>query len=314
MKHSMRGSQMKVLITEPVHPDGVEFLRSKGVEVTCAFGISREELLQSVAMYDGLIIRSDTAIDRELLDLATHLKVVGMAGIGLNHVDLFLADERGVRVYNVPDGSNESVAELTIGFLIAVARKIVLASSDTKKGMWDKSGYMGHTLQGKTLGILALGRIGTRVAEIARVLGMNILACDPYLDEQEVQRRGAQKVELDSLLRASDFVSIHSPLNEQTYHLIGREQIEMMKDGSFLINLGRGGIVDEEALYDALVSGKLKGAALDVMEVEPAPKSKLFTLDNIFITPHIGAGTVESQQYISLSIATKVFNHLIKNQ
>lgn len=301
---------MKILITRPIHEDGLSLLRNKGVDFVCSFSISREELLDSVSSYDAIIIRSDVKVDRELLMRAKNLKVVGVAGIGVNQVDLPLARSLGIEVMNVPDGSVESVAQLAIGFFIAAARKIVVACVDTKQKNWNKAAYTGHTLDGKTLGIVALGRIGTRVAEIANALKMRVIAYDPYLDESDIRARGAQKVELEELLRESDFVSIHSPLNNETYRLIGAKELALMKEDSFLFNLARGGIVDEDALYEVLASGRLKAAGLDVMEVEPDKQSRLFELDNVFITPHIGAGTVESQQYIARSIVTKVTDYL----
>lgn len=304
---------MKILITEPVHPSGVAYLEDQGVTVDCKYGLARDVLLDIVGEYDALIIRSDTHINEELLAKCPELKAVGMAGIGLNHIDLDLCKARDIGIFNVPEGSIESVAELALGFFIAAARNIVKASRDTRNGKWDKSGYMGHTLEGKTLGILALGKIGSRVAELVKPLGMQVLAYDPFITEEQAKSRGAKLVSLEELLKTSDFVSIHTPLTEATYHLIGKDEIDLMKDTAFLFNLGRGGVIDEDALYEALVTGKIKAAALDVMEVEPAPQSRLFELDNVFITPHIGAGTVESQKYIAETIAHKVLEHLRKS-
>lgn len=301
---------MKILITEKISNSGIALLK-RYCEVTCKFGISRDELLACIAEYDAMIIRADTKIDRILLDKAKKLKAIGMAGIGLNHIDVDYAKEKNVTVFNVPDGSNESVAELTIGLMLNIVRKVDAAVQDTKeKNVWNKHAFMGRQLKGKVLGIIALGKIGTRVAQFCQVLGMKIIAYDPYLDKTRAAELKVELVSLEELLSQADIISVHAPLTKDTYHLLGTKELKKMKKGAYLINLGRGGIIDEESLYLALKEGHLAGAAVDVMEEEPPGKSKLFELDNFIVTPHIGAGTVEAQDYIALNIAKKVLNHL----
>ncbi|NLM43500.1 MAG: hydroxyacid dehydrogenase [Clostridiales bacterium] len=300
---------MKCIITEKFHESGIELLKEHGT-VDVRYNISREDLLNCIDKYDVLIVRSDTPVNKELIDRGKNLKVVGMAGIGLNHIDLEYCKEKGIAVFNVPDGSNDSVAELTIGLLICICRKMYNAINDVKKDHWDKTGYMGNQLKGKTIGLVAIGKIGSRVAKLCQAFGMKVIAYDPFIDPSVATEMNVELMALEDLLKTADIVSMHVPLTPQTYHMIGKEQLDMMKDGAYIINLGRGGLIDEDALYDALVNGKLKGAAVDVMEKEPPGHSKLFELDNFICTPHIGAGTIEAQQYIAESLANKVINHL----
>lgn len=302
---------IKVLITEVIHEEGIKYLEEI-VQVDCRFGISQEELLCIISEYDGMIVRSDTKVDRKIIDAGTKLKVVGMAGIGLNHIDLEYAKEKNVAVYNVKDGSNDSVAELTIGLMLNMVRKINEAVNAIKlNNQWDKYGYTGVELKEKTLGIIALGKTGSRVAKVCQALGMEVIAYDPYIDKAKAAKIGVSLVGFDEFLEKADVISIHAPLTKKTYHLIGEEQIKKMKKGSYILNLGRGGIINEKALYIALLEGHLAGAAVDVMEIEPPGKSKLFELDNFIVTPHIGAGTLEAQQYISMKIAKKVLNRMV---
>ncbi|MDK2836485.1 MAG: D-3-phosphoglycerate dehydrogenase / 2-oxoglutarate reductase [Thermosediminibacterales bacterium] len=301
---------MKVIITEKIHDAGIEILK-KYADVDCKFGISREELLENVEKYDAMIVRVGIQIDKEIIDKGKNLKAIGMAGIGLNHIDVEYAKQKGIGVFNVPDGSNNSVAELTMALMLNIARKVNAAVNSVKfNNEWDKHAYVGRQLKGKVLGILALGKIGSRVAKFAQAFDMKVIAYDPFIDKARAEEINVELVELDELLQRADIVSIHTPLTKQTYHLIGDEQINKMKKGAFLLNLGRGGVVDEESLYKALKEGHLAGAAVDVMEQEPPGKSKLFELDNFIATPHIGAGTIEAQEYISKSIAEKILSHL----
>lgn len=301
---------MKIIITEKINNSGINLLK-KNCEVVCDFGISREELLDCIEDYDAMIIRADTKIDSILLDKAKKLKAIGMAGIGLNHIDVAYAQDKNIAIFNVPDGSNESVAELTIGLMLNIVRKVDAAVHDTKaKYDWNKHAFIGRQLRDKVLGIIALGKIGSRVAQFCQVLGMKVVAYDPYLDKTRADELQVKLVGLDELLSLADIISIHAPLTKDTYHLLGAEQLKKMKKEAYLINLGRGGIVDEDSLYLALKEGHLAGAAVDVMEEEPPGKSKLFELGNFLVTPHIGAGTVEAQDYIAFNIAEKVLNHL----
>ncbi len=301
---------MRIIITERIHEQGIQLLQRKA-QVDCCFDISREELLKCIGDYDAMIVRAATKIDQEIIEAGAKLKAIGMAGIGLNHIDVAYAKNKGIAVFNVPDGSNESVAELTMALLLNLVRKVNPAVNATRyKKEWNKHGYLGSQLHGKTMGILALGKIGSRVAKFAQAFGMKVIAYDPFLDQEIARAMDVELVELDGLLVQADVVSIHAPLTKDNYHLINGDKIRKMKPGSYLINLGRGGIVDEESLYQALVQGHLAGAAVDVMEQEPPGKSKLFELDNFMATPHIGAGTVEAQKNIAMKIANTVISYL----
>lgn len=302
---------MKCLITEKIHEDGIKLLQENGT-VDIRYGISRQELLECIKEYEVLIVRSDTPVDREIIDLGENLLAIGMAGIGLNHIDTEYAKEKDIAVFNVADGSNDAVAELTVGMMLNIFRKVHLAVKDTKNGIWNKTGYTGRQLKGKTIGLIAMGKIGSKVAKLCQAFEMKVVAYDPFLSPEIAASMDVELLTLEEVLKRSDVISIHAPLTKSTYHMIGRDELGMMKKEAYIVNLGRGGIVDEEELYNALQEDRLAGAAVDVMEKEPPGLSKLFTLDNFIATPHIGAGTIEAQQYISISLAQKILDHLNK--
>lgn len=303
---------MKCLVTELYNQAGIDVFEKNGVEVTLAYGKSMDELKEMVKDYEILVVRAATPVQKDFIDAGTKLKAIGMAGIGLNHIDVEYAKSNDIAVFNVPDGSTTAVSELAIGTMLNVLRRIGNANSFVKSGGWDKTGFTGNEIRNKTVGILSLGRIGFRVAEICKAFGAKeIITYDPYLKQEVADKIEARILPLDEVLKQADIISIHTPLTPETKHMIGKEQFEMMKDGAYLFNLGRGGIVDEDALYDALVSKKLAGAGFDVMEEEPPTKdNKLFSLDNFSITCHIGAGTQEAQVYIAESLANQILNHL----
>jgi len=296
------------LITEQFNQKGIELLKKNGI-VDIEYNICRENLLKKIRDYSVLIVRSDTLVDKALIDYGKCLKVVGMAGIGLNHIDVEYAKSKGISVFNVPRGSNDSVAELTMALLLCINRNVYNAIYAVKNNKWDKTGFTGNLLIGKTIGIVALGKIGSKVAEFCKAFRMKVIYYDPYIDACTMEKKGIKKVSLEILLKDSDIISLHAPLTNQTYHMIGKKQFEIMKKESYIINLGRGGLIDEEALYDALINKKIKGAAVDVMEKEPAKYSKLFELNNFIATPHIGAGTIEAQEYIAISLAKKIIDY-----
>ncbi len=303
---------MKCLITEKINDKGINLLKENGVKVDLAYDKNREEIKEIIGDYDVLLVRAETQVDKELIDLGKNLKVIGMNGIGLNHIDVEHAKSKGIKVVNVADGSITAVAELAFTLMLGTVRKLYPAVSATKSGKWDKTGFTGNQLNEKTLGILSLGKIGFRVAEIAQAFNMKVIAFDPYLNPEIARRINVELLPLEEVLTQADLITIHTPLTKETYHMIGEEEINLMKDGSFLFNLGRGGIVDERALYEALVSGKLAAAAADVMECEPPTEedAKLLQLDNFMATCHIGAGTVEAQEYISYSLASQTLEGL----
>ena len=305
---------MKCLVTELFNQSGIDVFEKNGVEVTLAYGKSIPEITDMVKDYEILVVRAETPVQKPMIDAGVKLKAIGMAGIGLNHIDVEYAKSKGIAVFNVPDGSTTAVSELAIGTMLNVLRKIGNANNFVKAGNWNKTGFTGNEIKNKTVGILSLGRIGFRVAEICLAFGAKeIVTYDPYLNQEVADKIGARILPLDEVLKVADIVSIHTPLTPETKHMIGKEQLSLMKDGSFLFNLGRGGIVDEEALYDALTSGKLAGAGFDVMEIEPPAKdNKLFKLDNFSITCHIGAGTKEAQIYIADSLANQIMNYINK--
>jgi len=303
----------KVVIADPLSAEGTERLQSEGmIEVDDCSSLSREQLEQALTEAAGLVVRSGTTVGGELLDHAPHLEVIGRAGVGLDNIDLDEATRRGIAVVNAPGGNIRSTTELTFGLMLAAARRIAEADRSLREGNWDRKGLRGTQLHGKTLGVIGAGRIGSEVVRRARVFGMNVLISDPYITTQRARDLGAEAVELEDLLRQSDFVSLHVPLNDTTRDLIGAAEMEHMKPGAFLINASRGGVVVESALADALGDGKLAGAALDVYADEPLPAdSPLRSAPGLVMTPHLGASTNEAQREVALEIADAVRNALV---
>ncbi|MBW8270970.1 phosphoglycerate dehydrogenase [Caldovatus aquaticus] len=301
----------RVLISDKLSPAAVEIFRRRGIAVDFKPGLSPAELRAIIAPYDGLAVRSATKVTRELLEAARNLKVVGRAGIGVDNVDVTSATARGVVVMNTPYGNAITTAEHAIAMMFALARQIPEASASTKAGKWEKNRFMGVELFGKTLGLIGCGNIGSIVADRAIGLKMKVIAYDPFLSEKRARELGVEKVELDELLARADFVSLHAPLTEQTRNILSREALFRMKKGARLVNCARGGLVDEEALYEALTSGHLAGAALDVFETEPATESPLFALENVVCTPHLGASTMEAQEKVALQIADQMADFLL---
>ena len=303
---------MRVGICDAIAREGVEILKSKGLEVVDLTDIPKEELPNHVGDLDAIIVRSATKVRKELIDAAKNLKVIGRAGVGLDNIDVEYARSKGIKVINTPGATSISVAELTIGLILAVMRKIAYADRETRKGAWPKKKCKGIEMYGKTMGIVGIGRIGREVAKRAKAFGMRVIYYDVYRPSEEQERElGVEYRELEELLSEADVVSLHLPLTPETKHLINGERIAKMKDGAILINAARGGIVDEEALYEALKSGKLYGAALDVYENEPLRESKLFELDNVVLTPHIGAQAKEGQTRAGVEIAEKIAEELL---
>ena len=302
---------MKVLVCDPIHEDGVKILKDAAFEVDINPEISYEELKRRVRDYDVLVVRSRTKVTREIIEAGEKLKVVGRAGAGIDNIDVEAAREKGVKVLNTPEAPAIAVAELTIGLLLSLARQIPRADSSMKKGRWAKKEFRGWQLNGKTFGVIGLGHIGEKVARLAKAFGMKILITKRTPPSPEILKElEAEFVSLDELLRRSDVISLHVPLTPQTYHMIGEREIQLMKDGAFIINTSRGAVVDEKALFNALKSGKLGGAALDVYEMEPPKDYSLMKLPNVVCTPHIGAQTVEAQRAASTLLAQKIVKTL----
>ncbi len=302
---------MKVLIADAIHDAGKEVLREIA-EVDNGGKLTPEQLLEKASDADAIIVRSATKITKEVIDAAKKLKVIGRAGVGVDNIDLDAATARGIIVVNAPEATSITVAEHTMGLMLAMARKIPFAASSMKSGKWEKKKFMGMELRDKTLGVLGLGRIGSEVVRRALAFGMKIQAFDPYISEKAAKDLGVALADFDKVVSTSDFLSIHVPLTDQTRNIIGKKELSKMKNDAVLINCARGGIVDEEALYDAIKSGQIAGAAVDVFAKEPMEDSPLAGLDNVILTPHLGASTEEAQKYASLIVCEEVVKVLKK--
>jgi D-3-phosphoglycerate dehydrogenase len=303
---------MKILITDPIAREGVELLRAEGFEVDERPGLTLAELTLLIRDYDAIIVRSATQVTAQLMRVAKRLRVIGRAGIGLDNIDVDYARKRNIKVLNIPAAATVSVAELTMALMLACARHVVRGTTGLRAGRWEKGQLMGTELSGKTLGIIGLGRIGMAVARRALSFGMRILYYRRTRQPQLERELGIEYVNLEDLLRRSDVITLHVPLTAETRHLISHKELAMMKDGAILINTARGGVVDEAALYDVLKAGKLGAVGLDVYEVEPAIRNRLFEFDRVIGTPHIGAQTREAQVRVATQIAQKVAEELKK--
>ena len=304
---------MKVLISDNLAPVGENILREAGLEVDIRTGLSPEELAAIIPAYDGLVIRSATRVTAEILEAAANLKVVGRAGIGLDNVDVAAASKKGVIVMNAPDGNATTAAEHAVAMMMALTRNIPQATASMKEGKWEKKKFQGHEVTGKTVGIVGIGRIGRIFAERAQGLKMQVIAFDPHMTKEQVEKIGAEQVSLNELCRRADYISVHVPLTPDTKHLLGAEQFALMKSTTMLVDCARGGVVEEQALYEALQTKKIRGAALDVFEVEPTTLENcpLLSLDNFICTPHLGASTAEAQENVAVAIAQQVANYLL---
>lgn len=292
---------------DPIHDEGVRMLMEAGFDVDLETSITGPELVERVKDFDAIVVRSRTKVTREVIEASGRLRAVARAGVGLDNVDLEAAKERGVEVLNSPEAPSNAVAELVLGLMLSLARRIPLGDASMKRGEWIKRRLTGFELEGKTLGIVGFGRIGYNLARKAKAMGMRVVT-DAIIEKlmRFVEETGAESVPMEDLLKESDFVSIHVPLRPQTRHMIGARELDTMKDGAYLINAARGGVVDEDALREALVRGKLAGAALDVFEIEPPKDTSLTGLENLIALPHIGAATVEAQAANSTIVAEKL--------
>ena len=301
----------RVLISDSMSSQAVAVFEERGIDVVASSKLSEAELLDTIGDFDGLAIRSATKVTPELLERAERLRVVGRAGIGVDNVDVPACTRRGVIVMNTPLGNAITTAEHAMAMMLALARHIPQANVSTHEGKWEKSRFMGIELTGKTLGLIGAGNIGSIVARKAIGYGLHVQAYDPFLTEDRADKLGVKKVELDTLLQTSDIISLHVPKTPETSNIISASAINQMKKGSMLINCARGGLVDELALKAALESGHLRGAALDVFEVEPARENPLFELDNVICTPHLGASTIEAQEKVAIQIAEQISDYLL---
>ena len=300
-----------ILICDQVNPVLNEILEKNGLQITYEPEITPEQILEKIENFEVIIVRSRTKITKDMIEKANKCQIIARVGVGLDNIDQAAAKEKNIRVINAVEGAMNAVAELVLGLMLSLAREIPRADREVRNGNWIKKELMGTELRGKYLGIVGLGNIGKRLGRLARALNMNIIGYDVVpIDEEFSSEVGLMKADLGTLLASSDYVSLHVPLLDSTKHLINAEKMSTMKNTSRIINTSRGGVIDEEALYEFLKDGKLGGAALDVFEVEPATSNKLASLPNFISTPHMGAQTKEAQSLAANVIAEKIIQIL----
>jgi D-3-phosphoglycerate dehydrogenase len=301
----------KVLISDKMDPNAARIFEERGCEVDVKPGMTPDELKAVIGQYDGLAIRSATKVTSEIIDAATNLKVIGRAGIGVDNVDIPYASSKGVVVMNTPFGNSITTAEHAIALMFALARQLPDANAQTQAGKWPKNDFMGVEVTGKTLGLIGAGNIGSIVADRALGLRMKVVAYDPFLSPERAVEMGVEKAELDELLARADFITLHTPLTEQTRNILSRENLAKTRKGVRIVNCARGGLIDEAALKDMLDSGHVAGAALDVFVTEPAKEHALFGTPNFVATPHLGASTNEAQVNVALQVAEQLADYLV---
>ncbi|HEX6923489.1 MAG TPA: phosphoglycerate dehydrogenase [Bacillales bacterium] len=300
-----------ILVSDPLSKHGIQsLLDAKDVKVDEKTDLTEQELLEEIRNYDALLVRSQTKVTEAVLEASERLKVIGRAGVGVDNIDLDAASEQGVIVVNAPDGNTISAAEHTFAMMMAAARRIPQAYQSLTAGRWERKAFRGVELNGKTLGVIGLGRIGVEVAKRAKAFRMKIVAYDPFLSEERAKKLGVEKGSVDEVVSSADFLTVHTPLIKETHHLIGPEQFNKMKPGVRIVNCARGGIIDEEALYKAIRDGKVAGAALDVFESEPPTENPLLELSEVVVTPHLGASTAEAQENVAIDVSAEVLRVL----
>ena len=305
----------RVLVSDDLSADGIEIMRKEGLEVDVRTGLEPGALERIIPEYDALAVRSATKVSARLLEKATRLKVVGRAGVGIDNVDVDAATRRGVVVMNTPGGSSTTVAELTLALMLSLARHVPQATASVKAGKWEKKRFQGRELAGKTLGVVGIGNIGSIVVQRCHAMRMHVVAYDPFIGLEAAVRLGVTQVTLEQLWREADIISLHLPLTEQTRNIVSAATIAKMKRGALLVNCARGGLVDDRAVADALLSGQLGGAAFDVFEKEPPPPDHpLLALDNFICTPHLGASTDEAQAAVAVAIADQLAAYLTRGE
>ena len=301
---------MKILVSDPLSEEGLNILKENGFSVDVKANLTPEELKNIVGGYDALIIRSGTRVTEDIVNACDLMKVIGRAGVGVDNVDVAAATQKGIVVMNTPGGNTISTAEHTVSMMLALNRNIPQANISLKNGEWNRKKFRGKELLQKTLGIIGLGRIGVEVAKRAQSFGMKIVAFDPFLSSKKAPKLDIELIDLDDLFKRSDYITVHTPLTDDTRHLISKNQFLMMKKGVKILNCARGGIIDEKALYDAINEGIVSAAALDVFEQEPPQNNDLIGLDCVIVTPHLGAATDEAQVNVAVDIANQVSDML----
>ena len=305
---------MKILISDKMSNKVEDVLKSKSVDYDIKTGLEPNELKSIIDSYDGILIRSATKLTADILENCSNLKVIGRAGVGVDNVDLDAATKNKILVMNTPLGNLEATAELTVGLMFSLYRNIHLANSSTHDGKWEKAKFMGTELKGKTLGIVGFGNIGQRVAEICKVIGMEILTNSNSASDEVLNSFGAKKVSTEELLSLSDVLSLHTKLNDQTKNMLNKKTIATMKNSSVIINCARGGLINESDLKDALNNDLIAGAAIDVYETEPATENVMFGAKNLLLTPHLGASSKEAQSNVAIDVANQVADFLKENK
>ncbi|MFZ0328385.1 MAG: D-2-hydroxyacid dehydrogenase [Nitrososphaeraceae archaeon] len=296
-----------VLVCDAIDQTGIYSLKRAGLTVTYQPEITTEKLVSSIGDYDIIIVRSRTRLTKDIINLATSAKIIARVGVGLDNIDVVAAEGKNIRVINAPEAAISAVSELVIGFMMCLSRNITFADTELRKGNWIKKNLMGTELNGKYLGIVGVGSIGRNTARIAKALRMNLIGYDTYpINQDFVKEVGLIKTDLDTLIESSDFITCHVPITSQTRHMFDANRLARMKPTAYIINTSRGGVIDENALYEALKEHKIAGAALDVFEIEPPVNKMLFELPNVVCTPHIGAQTSEAQKLASTVIAEKI--------
>ena len=299
----------KVLVSDPLAEEGLAILRTQ-FEVDEKTDLKEDQLISIIGNYDALLVRSGTEVTAKVIEAGKNLRFIGRAGAGVDNIDMDAATRKGIIVANAPEGNTLAATEHTMAMMLSLARNIPQATASLKKKEWKRSRFMGVELNEKTRGILGLGRIGREVTKRATALGMHIVGYDPFIGKEKAAQFGVDSMSVEELFRVSDVITVHTPLIKETRHLINAKSIATMKDGVRIINCARGGIIDEKALYDAIKSGKVAGAALDVFEEEPPFQSPLLDLEQVIVTPHLGASTVEAQTNVAVSIAKQCISVL----
>ncbi|MEL0106978.1 MAG: phosphoglycerate dehydrogenase [Rhodospirillaceae bacterium] len=302
---------VKVIISDKMSPLAEKVFKERGIDVDALFDIPMDDLKAKIGEYDGLVVRSRTKVKADIIEAADNLKVIGRAGIGVDNIDIKAATQRGIIVMNAPFGNSITTAEHAIAMMFALARDLPEANASTHAGKWEKNRFMGVEVTGKTLGIIGCGNIGSIVADKALGLGMKVAAYDPYLSPERAKDLGVEKVELDDLFTRADFISLHTPLTDATRNIINAESIAKMKKGVRIINCARGELLVEEDLKAAIESGHVGGAGLDVLSEEPAKDSVLFGMEQVVLTPHLGASTTEAQEKVAVQIAEQMADFLL---
>jgi len=302
---------MKVLIADKIKETAKEIIEKEGgMQADLKPGLSEDEIVQIIPEYDALLVRSAVKVTKKIIDAGTKLKVIGRAGVGVDNIDIPAATEKGIVVMNTPFGNINAAAEHTITLLMMLAKHIIHSNNTMKQGGWDRKKFVGTEVKGKTLGIVGLGKVGEIVAKVTHALGMKIIVYDPFIDGKKAAEYNAKKVELDELFKDSDYISVHVPLNDKTKNLINKESFAKMKDTVKILNVARGGVINEDDLLEALKSGKVAAAAIDVWNEEPPLCKNLVVSDKVICTPHLGASTKEAQDNVAVDIANQVVEAL----